>query len=545
MEKKSFKTSAFGLAKEKELVSDDFYEVKVIDDLCIAILCDGVGSAKKGQEASRRVVRYLINNFKNRPQSWSIEKSLITFIKNINTILYRESIEEYENVEYLSTLCAVIIEGDRLYGANVGDSRIYLYRDKKLNQLSNDHSMDEKGMEHILTKAIGLEEQVEPYYFENNLQKDDFILLCSDGLSNLLNQDEISSKIPLGATALVKYASKKVNDDLPDDTSAIVVKYNGIKSYKSLKQTDLEIPQTLKKDQIIDGYKLLKPLIENQRTWLVEKNSKKYVMKFPEIIASEDEKILDLYIKEAWNAARLKAGFFPKAVIPINRSMRYYIMQYVEGETLKEVISKKPLKVEDTITLAKTLLGAASYLLKFDLVHGDIKPENIIMTKNRHGKNIFKIIDFGSIVETFSITNKAGTPSYIAPERFKGEAISEQTEIFAIGVVLYEALTKKLPYGEIEPFQTPTFKQPKPIRDYNKNVPYWLESIVMHSIQADQTKRYKNYSEMEYELTHPDKVKPYFKDGASIFEREPAKVYKILFVISFILNIVLIMLLLK
>ncbi len=544
MKTKQYEVSAFGLAKGKELVSDDFYEVKVADDLCIAVLCDGVGSALKGQEASRRVTRYLVNNFKNRPKSWSIEKSLNTFIKNINKILYRESLDEYERAEFLTTLCIVIIEGSRLYGANVGDSRIYLLRDDKLLQLSHDHSFDEEGMEHILSKAIGLEEDVEPFYFENNLQKDDFILLCSDGLSNILDKDELKDKIKFGANRLVKYASKKVDDNLPDDTSAIVVKFNAIATKQTLKHIYLEIPESLKKDEVIDGYRLIKPLIQNERTWLVEKNSKKYVMKFPDVLAKDDEKLLDLFVREAWNAARLKAGFFPKAVIPKNRSKRYYIMQYIEGITLKEFIKKKPLTVEDGISLAKTLLHASSYLLKFDLVHGDIKSENIIVTK-RNSKHIFKIIDFGSIVETFSITNKAGTPSYLAPERFGGEAISEQTEIFAIGVVLYEALTKKFPYGEIEPFQTPTFKTPKPVRFYNKNVPAWLESVIMHSIETDPQKRYQNYSEMEYELTHPDKVKPYFNQNLSIFERKPEKIYRVLFIISFILNIYLLMLVLK
>ncbi len=188
MDKKPFITSAFGLAKEKELVSDDFFEVKVIDDICIAVLCDGVGSALKGREAARRVVRYLINNFKNRPQSWSIEKSLNTFIKNINQILYRESIEEYQRTEFVTTLCITIIEGNRLYGANVGDSKIYLLRDDNLIELSDEHSLDEKGLEHVLTKAIGLEEDVEPYYFENNLDHLEWYLDLKDG-ENILSVD--------------------------------------------------------------------------------------------------------------------------------------------------------------------------------------------------------------------------------------------------------------------------------------------------------------------------------------------------------------------
>ncbi len=544
MKNSIFKVSSFGLAKGKELVSQDFAAVKVIDEECIGIVCDGVGSAEAGGEAARRVVNYLLNNFKSRPRSWSIEKSLRHFIENINEILYREGIEEYGRTELVTTLSIVVIEGNRLYGANVGDSPIYLYRNNHLQKLSFDHVSDTPGMEHVLTQAIGLEERIEPYLFENNLEVGDIVLLTSDGLQKVLSPQEIEKQLKYGATSLVKYASKKVEDNLPDDTTAVVIEVKGESKRQRLKKIDLPIPTTLKSGQIIDGYELIKPLIQNERTWLAINKGKKYVLKFPPIEAINDERYLDLFVKEAWNASRLKAGFFPKAVIPKNRSYRYYVMEYIEGTTLKELIAKKPLPVEDTINLGKFLLHAASYLLKFDLVHGDIKPENIIVT-TRHGKRVFKLIDFGSIVEIFSIANKAGTPSYLAPERFKSDPISEQTEIFAIGVTLYEALTKRYPYGEIEPFQTPTFKTPKPVHTFNKAVPAWLESVIMRAIEKDKDRRYELYSEMEYELTHPEKVQPYFDPKATLIEREPVKVYKAAFIISFLINIVLLFMLLK
>ena len=126
MSKQTIKTSGFSLAKGKELKGDDYFDVKVIGNLTIAIVCDGVGSADEGAEAARRVTKHLMSNFKNRPTSWSIEKSIKTFTKSINAILYEESMVNYERPELVTTLTIVIIEGDRLYGANVGDSRIYL-----------------------------------------------------------------------------------------------------------------------------------------------------------------------------------------------------------------------------------------------------------------------------------------------------------------------------------------------------------------------------------------------------------------------------------
>ncbi|MRI58128.1 MAG: protein kinase [Epsilonproteobacteria bacterium] len=537
-----YKTSAFGLAKGRDLVGDDAYAVRIYDDIVLGIVCDGVGSAEGGQEAAKRVVNYMLANFKNRPKSWDLEKTILAFIKNINEILYKEGLAEYERPELLTTLSMVVIQGNRLYSANVGDSPIYLLRDEKLQKLSFDHLLEEDS--NVITQAIGMSEEVEPYFFENFIHPKDKILIASDGLTAVLDEEKIRSKLKFDASSLVKAASKEVQDDLPDDTSAVVIEIKEIDTRTHLKQQNLPIPTKLKEGEVIDGYRLIKPLIQNERTWLVEQKGKKYVMKFPLVEAIEDEAALDNFIKEAWNAKRLKAGFFPKAVIPKNRSRRYYIMEYIEGESLKDRIKKRPLNIDDGIDLAKFLIKASSFLLKYNLVHGDIKPENIIITR-RHGKEVYKLVDFGSIVDIFSITSRAGTPSYLAPERFKGEPISEATEIFAIGVTLYEALTKKFPYGEIEPFQNPIFKRAKRVRELNKKVPGWFEAIIMRAIEPQKERRYQHYSEMDFELSNPEKVKPYFDPNASLIEREPIKVYKAAFVISFLLNLLLLFLLLK
>jgi len=538
------KTTAFSLAKGKDLVGDDFFGYKIYDDLLVAVVCDGVGSALEGARAAKKSVNYLLQNFKTKPQSWSIEKSIREFITSLNTLLYQESQREYERAELITTLALVVIEGDRLYGANIGDSRVYLLRDKKLVQLSLDHVVDDENYDGVLTKALGLEEKVEPYYFENIIKKDDKVLLCSDGLYTVLSHEELKENLKFGANPLVKKASKKEDDNLPDDTTAVVVDILKENPKVALKRQNLIIPESLKEGDEIDGYTLKKSLIQNDRTWIAVKKGKEYVLKFAPLEAKDDEVILDLFVKEAINAKRLKAGFFPKAVIPKNRTYRYYVMEKLDGITLKEYIKRRALHIDDAVHLAKTLLGMGQYLLKFDLVHGDIKPENIMVIK-RKDKLVFKVIDFGSISELYSIDSKAGTPSYLAPERFKESPISEATEIFSIGVVLYESLTKKFPYGEIEPFQTPTFKKAKRPHLLNKNIPLWFESIILRSIDVDEDRRYKNYSEMMYELENPNKVKPYFDKESSLIQRDPVIAYKIGFFVMLLINIFLIYLLIR
>ena len=542
MSKNNIKTSGFSLAKRKELTGDDFYEIKQYDDMTIAVLCDGVGSAQEGALAAKRVTLHIINNFKNIPKIWSIEKAIKEFINSINSILYTQSIHEYERPEYITTITVVVIKGNRLYGANAGDSRIYLLRDNKLNQLSYDHNED--GMPNVLSNAIGISPEVQIHYFENNIEKEDKILLCSDGLYSLMSNDTLSKNIPNGAYNIVKKASSLVDDNLPDDTTAVILEVLQIDPVELMKNLNLQIPEKLKKSDIIDGYELTLSLIQNDRTWVCKKNNQEYVIKFAPYEAIDNEEILDLYVKEAWNAKRLKAGFFPKSFIPKNRTARYYLMTKLDGINLKQYLKKRKLSVDEAIILAKTLLSMEEYLLKFNLVHGDIKPENIIVIQ-RDGKRIFKIIDFGSITEIFSIASKAGTPSYLAPERFNGSAINERTEIFSIGVTLYQSLTGSLPYGEIEPFQNPTFSIPKKPQKLNNNIPAWLESLILRAITAQEDLRYSNYSHMKFELEYPQKVKPFFDKKTPLLKKDPMKFYKFGFYTLLLLNFALLLKILK
>ena len=536
MSKNNIKTSGFSLAKRKELTGDDFYEIKQLNDLTIAVLCDGVGSAQEGANAAKKVTQHIINNFKNLPRVWSIEKALKESIQSINAILYAQSIHEYERPEYVTTVTVCVIKGNRLYGANAGDSRIYLLRNNKLNQLSHDHNED--GMASVLSNAVGISEAVEIFYFENSIQKDDKILMCSDGLYSIMSDNTLLKNIPNGAYQIVKKASFLVEDNLPDDTTAVILEVLEADQIEIMKNLNLQIPEKLKKGDIIDGYELTLSLIQNDRTWVCKKNNQEYVIKFAPYEALENEAILDLYVKEAWNAKRLKAGFFPKSFIPKQRSVRYYLMSKLDGVNLKQYLKKRNLSIDEAINLTKTLISMGEYLLKFNLVHGDIKPENIIVIE-RDGKKIFKIIDFGSITEIFSITNKAGTPSYLAPERFTGSAINEKTEIFSIGVTLYQALTGTYPYGEIEPFQNPNFGTAKKPQKLNKNIPSWLDTLILRAISTKEELRYSNYSHMKYELEYPNKIKPFFNENTPLFERNPILFYRIGFVISLIINVIL------
>jgi serine/threonine protein kinase len=278
-------------------------------------------------------------------------------------------------------------------------------------------------------------------------------------------------------------------------------------------------------------------MMEHRRIWKVSKNNEQFVMKFP--MSTDNPQSLDEFVREAWYAKQVTHKAFGHAWVPEVRTARYYMMELVEGINLRDYLKNRTISIDTAIELGKFLHKAEAHLLHLGLVHADIKPENIIVTKKVGEAGVtFKMVDFGSIVEIFSSNSRAGTPSYLAPERFTGGIINESSEIFSIGVTLYWALTGVLPYGEIEPFQTPTFKTPKRPVKLNSNIPLWLDSIIMHAIAINPHERYTHYSEFFYELKAPEKVKPYFTKGIPLIERSPATFYKIGFILLFIIEVI-------
>ena len=117
---------------------------------------------------------------------------------------------------------------------------------------------------------------------------------------------------------------------------------------------------------------------------------------------------------------------------------------------------------------------------------------------------------------------------------------SERTELFAIGVTLYEALTGTYPYGEIERFQTPRFdSQPRRVVRLNPLVPDWLDSIILRAIESDTERRYQNFSEISYALAHPAQVVPHHPKDSPLLERNPVQFYKLLCCVLFVVNLIL------
>src|SRR5690606_28016434 len=158
------------------------------------------------------------------------------------------------------------------------------------------------------------------------------------------------------------------------------------------------------------------------------------------------------------------------------RSKLYYMMSWHSGETLQQRLdSGHHFAATQVAQIGTELLRGLGALHRLNILHRDIKPDNVHMGDDKQ----LRILDLGVALSNGSAAIPAmqnpGTPSFMAPELFEGEHASISSDLYAAGVTLYQLLTRRYPYGEIEPFQHPRFGEPVPPTRYRPDIPQWLE----------------------------------------------------------------------
>ena len=529
-------SSGHALPASDDTACDDAWLVRERGGVTFAAVADGIGSAREGGAAARRAVEMLADYCLSRPRNWSARRALADFTAQINRHLHAESLARHGQPELACTLSAVLLEDGRLYGCNLGDSPVFHWHRGQLARLSESHTVTDPQLAHVLTRAIGLAPEVEPHFFETELAAGDIVLLCSDGVANALAPARLAELLSRQATARsivgTARAATAENPELCDDTCAVVLELVAGTHAADPTRRPLEVIPVLRAGDLLDGHRLVRPLAGNNRVWLAENPANaaaaRAVLKFPDPDAIDNEAVREAFVREVRTALRLTSPDLVRAWVPDGPALRCYAMEFVNAPTLRTILLSERLGVEDARELARFLLRVGQFLLRHDLAHGDIKPDNILVLREPAGVT-FRLLDLGSAAELFSVTSRAGTASYLAPERFRGGPLAERTEIFAIAVTLYEALTGAYPYGEIERFQNPRFETPpRRLTRLNSAVPPWLDSVILRALDPAPERRYQNFSEMAYDLAHPERVTRHHRKDAPLLERNPLRFYKML-----------------
>jgi serine/threonine protein kinase len=238
---------------------------------------------------------------------------------------------------------------------------------------------------------------------------------------------------------------------------------------------------------------------------------------------------------EEWVARRIDS---PNVVGPCPNSRKrnylYVATEFIEGQTLAQWMIDNPKPDLETVRgIVEQIARGLRAFHRKEMLHQDLRPDNVMIDKT----GTVKIIDFGStkitgVVEAAPLTERddiLGTAQYTAPEYFLGESGSSRSDMFSLGVMTYQMLTGKLPYGsQIARARTRSqFGKLKytSARDHNPEIPAWIDGALKRAVHPDPYKRYDSLSEYTFDLRHPN-AKYLNASATPLIERNPLLFWK-------------------
>ncbi len=280
------------------------------------------------------------------------------------------------------------------------------------------------------------------------------------------------------------------------------------------------MPVTYTQGSKIDHYEIIRMLghggmnhVYHARDIL---NQQDVVLKIPNDDLIGNIAVFERYRREAEIGSRLE---HPRIQHLLNtgeeRSDDYLVVEYIWGRTLRAVLDERapePIPPEEAIRITLQVCDALAYAHEHGVFHRDIKPENIMIVDNGD----IKIIDFGIAllegarrVTWRGLSGTVGTPDYMSPEQLRGERGSAASDIYAVGVVLYEMLCGHTPFERENIFAVMNdhiSQDPPSILQFNPQISPSLATVVMHAIRRDPEKRYKSMRDMLHDLANLDDV---------------------------------------
>src|SRR5256885_6832371 len=542
--------------KGRKETNQDFHGVLVPNEPLLSlkgisiVLADGISSSQVSRIAAESAVKGFLTDYYCTSESWSVRTSAQRVLQATNSWLHAQTRSQYSHDRdrgYVCTLSAMVIKSTTAHIFHIGDSRIYRLSGNTLEQLTNDHRIVISSEQSYLGRALGANPQIEIDYQMLRVEKGDTFLLVTDGIYEHLGRRQIAKAIKDGAGDLDKAASAIVQQAFDagsqDNLTAQIVRIDELPDSAASEvygqPSELPLPPLLEARMVFDGYRIVRELHGSSRSHIylaVDIETDAVVtIKIPSIDLRDDPAYLKRFMLEEWVARRIESPHVLKpCLLQRKRNFLYVATEYIDGQTLTQWMIDNPKPSLETVRgIVEQIAKGLRAFHRKEMLHQDIRPDNIMIDAT----GTVKIIDFGSTritgvieAEPSGISNDIlGTQQFTAPEYFLGEPATSRSDLFSLGVITYQMLTGKLPYGaQIANARTRSqFNRLvyRPASHGDRDVPQWIDGTLEKAVHPNPYKRYDSFSEFLFDLRHPN-ANYLSTSSTPLIERNPLLFWK-------------------
>lgn len=528
-------------------------------------LADGISSSNVSQIAAESVIKSFLTDYYCTSETWSVKTAGQRVINAANSWLYsatKRNLDTYDmDKGYVCTLSVMVLKSHSAHIFHIGDTRIYRVVGNSLEPLTNDHRTVLSADQSYLARAIGMAEYVEIDYRKLRLAAGDIFVLATDGVHEHMDTAFALETIKTHADDLDRAARLIVEEAYrrgsSDNLTLQIVRVDQLPDADATDvigaSQDLPSPPLLEARQEFEGFRIIREIHANHRShiYLAQdlETGTEVALKIPSIDLRDDSAYLKRFMMEDWIAQRLSNAHVLKAVRQTRpRNFIYVTTEFIKGQTLAQWMIDNP---KPDLEMVREIIDQISKGLRAfhrkEMLHQDLRPENIMI--DRDGS--VKIIDFGAtrvagVLETSPAVEGEdilGTLQYTAPEYFLGDGGSRRSDYFSLGVIAYQMLTGKLPYGT-QVSKVHTRAQLRKLkyqraRNDSFHIPDWIDGALEKAVHPDPFKRYPALSEFTADLRNPNKS---FKLEASkpLAQRNPVLFWKTISMMLVLIILVLV-----
>jgi serine/threonine protein phosphatase PrpC len=491
-------------------------------------LADGISSSDVAHIASETAVKSFLQDYFCTSAAWSVKKSGDRVIAATNAWLASQTNRSWARYDkdrgYVCTFTGMVVKSARAHFFHVGDSRAYRVQGRGMEQLTRDHRHWISPDKSYLGRALGVNDQVEIDYHAVPVVPGDTFVLVTDGIHETLRPGEIATIIAenaedldAAAAAVVKSAYEQGSDD---NLTVQILRVEQIPQPRlhELHQhvAELPFPPELTARSLIDGFEIVRELHISSRSYVYlaidTETGRPVVLKVPASDVREDPVALEQFLAEEWVARRIDSPYVLRSY-ERSRSQNYLyvVTEYIDGQTLNQWILDNPRAQFTRVRAIVEQMGKALRAFhRHEMIHQDVRPANVMIDS----VGTAKLIDFGAVkvagisegigADTETIL---GTQQYSAPEYFLGEGGSARSDVFSLGVIAYQMLSGRLPFGPeaslVKSRSQLNRLKYEPVYQYNRSCPAWIDGALRKALHPHPERRYAEVSEFIHDLYHP------------------------------------------